>query len=113
MTRTVLCLALLVVLVTAALGAVTEEEVNEHPDHRGKCYDAKRNEGYAIGKTWHRIKEPCVQFSCHKGKTNGKYIIRATSCDPVQRPKPPCSLKEGNHKASYPRCCPSVECPNN
>ncbi|XP_049793353.1 U-scoloptoxin(16)-Er12a-like [Schistocerca nitens] len=99
-------------LVAAVCAWEREEEVNENPKYPGKCYDQRRNEGYAVGQTWHRIREPCSQFTCAQGKTKGKYIIKGKGCDPVT-PKKGCRIEEGNSKAKYPRCCASLSCPAN
>ncbi|GLH13800.1 hypothetical protein R5R35_008958 [Gryllus longicercus] len=111
MNRNLLSVALVLVLATAALAAVTEEVVNEDSRHPGKCYDAKRNEGYAVGAKWHRIKEPCTELSCERHREPGKYVIKKTTCETV-RPKAGCTIEEGNRRANYPRCCNSLKCPN-
>ncbi|XP_034238830.1 U-scoloptoxin(16)-Sm2a-like isoform X2 [Thrips palmi] len=67
---------------------------------RGDCGDYKEGQTWKTGHP-----DTCAQYTCKDGVVKGK------TCSPVYAPNRKCKVRPVSPGATFPDCCPTIDCP--
>jgi len=95
-------------LVIPSDSATAFEEIDENPEHLGKCYVKETKVAHELGSTWQVPEMICAQASCYRSGYETKFLIAYQTCGLVSV-DPGCELIE-DLTVPYPACCPQIRC---